>query len=82
MDEKDDKRAQEHGGASVVRFPQSRARPPGAVEPFKDLGYSKLASSLGVLKEQTTGHWCSQCKGIWFGYLLEAECPVCGNRNG
>ncbi len=66
----------------VVSFPQARVRPPGAREPFRDLGSSKLAASLGALREQTTGHWCSRCKGIWFGTLLEAECPVCGNRNG
>lgn len=24
----------------------------------------------------------SRCHGIWFGYTLEAECPVCGNRKG
>ena len=42
----------------------------------------KLADALGSLKEQASGHWCSSCKGIWFGTLLETECPVCGNRNG
>ncbi|HKJ63573.1 MAG TPA: hypothetical protein VKA94_16510 [Hyphomicrobiales bacterium] len=66
----------------VVKFPQSRVRPPGGSTPFRDLGNSKLANTLGALKEQTTGHWCSSCKGIWFGTLLETECPVCGNRNG
>ena len=66
----------------IVTFPLSRVRPPGGSIPFKDLGNSKLADALGVLGEQTTGHWCSSCKGIWFGTLLEAECPVCGNRNG
>jgi hypothetical protein len=24
------------------------------------------------------GHWCSRCRGIWYGYLLEVACPVCG----
>jgi hypothetical protein len=66
----------------VLKFPQSRVRPPGAPRQFKDLGPSKLAQTLGMLREQTTGHWCSHCKGIWFGTVLEAECPVCGNRGG
>lgn len=68
--------------ADIVRFPQSRVRPPSGIEPYKDLGMGQMATSLGVPKEQTTGHWCSRCAGIWFGYLLEVECPVCGSRDG
>jgi hypothetical protein len=68
--------------APVVQFPHSRVRPPGGPEPYKDLGIGRMAELLGVAQEQTTGHWCRNCKGIWFGYLLEVECPVCGNRNG
>lgn len=49
---------------------------------FKDLGTTKLARQLGLTDRQTNGHWCSRCEGIWFGYRLEAECPVCGNRKG
>lgn len=49
---------------------------------FVDLGTTPLAKQLGLAPEQTNGHWCSRCQGIWFGYTLEAECPVCGNRHG
>ena len=52
---------------------------PGA---FKDLGITPLAIQLGLTPEQTNGHWCSRCQGIWFGYTLEVQCPVCGNRGG
>jgi len=51
-------------------------------KPFRDLGTTPFAKRLGLLPEQTNGHWCSRCQGIWFGYTLEAECPVCGNRHG
>ncbi len=68
-------------GASVLRFPQSRVRVPGSSEPAKELGSSALVKRLGVA-EQATGHWCSHCRGIWYGYLLEVACPVCGNRHG
>ena len=68
--------------AAIVPFPQSRVRPPGGPDPYKELGNSKLSEALGIPKEQMTGHWCSRCKGIWFGYLLEVECPVCGSRDG
>ena len=67
--------------APVIRFPQSRVRLSGAKEPARQLGASELVKSLGVA-EQATGHWCSHCRGIWFGYLLEVACPVCGNRHG
>lgn len=48
----------------------------------KNLGTTPLAKQLALTEEQTNGHWCSHCEGIWFGYTLEAECPVCGNRHG
>lgn len=51
-------------------------------EGFKDLGITPLAKQLGLSPEQTNGHWCSRCQGIWFGYTLETECPACGNRRG
>jgi len=68
--------------ASVVRFPQSRVRPPAEPGGFADLGISQLATQIGLTKRDAYGHWCSRCRGIWFGYLLEAECPVCHSRAG
>lgn len=49
---------------------------------FKDLGLTPYACQLGLTMAQTHGHWCSRCDGIWFGYSLEVQCPVCGNRSG
>ena len=49
---------------------------------YRDLGITPLAKQLGLKPEQTNGHWCSRCRGIWFGYTLETQCPVCGNRHG
>ena len=68
--------------AVVYPFPHSRITPSTTPGGFKDLGITPLARQLGLATEQTNGHWCSRCQGIWFGYTLEAECPVCGNRNG
>ena len=68
--------------ADVVRFPQSRVRPPSGLEPFRELGPSRLTQQFGGPGRQATGHWCSRCKGIWYGYLLECTCPACGNRHG
>ena len=76
-----DDRSEDEPGAPVIRFPQSRVRVAGAGEPAKQLGASALVQRLGVA-EQATGHWCSHCRGIWYGYLLEVACPVCGNRHG
>jgi len=70
------------GAARTIAFPHSRSLPPSTPGGFKDLGITPLARQLGLTLEQTNGHWCSRCQGIWFGYTLEAECPVCKNRKG
>ncbi|HXQ40997.1 MAG TPA: hypothetical protein VN821_07010 [Candidatus Udaeobacter sp.] len=66
----------------VRQFPQSRARPPGSAATFKALGVGNLARQLDMPLGQTNGHWCSRCRGIWYGTFLEVCCPVCGNRQG
>lgn len=66
----------------VVRFPQSRVRAATGGKPFKQLGDSQFSARFGSPRRQATGHWCSRCRGIWYGYLLEVACPVCGNRHG
>ena len=71
-----------HSPNGGSRFPHSRSLPPSTPGGFKDLGITPLARQLRLTVEQTNGHWCSRCQGIWFGYTLEAQCPVCGNRNG
>jgi hypothetical protein len=69
-------------GNEPTPFPHSRTLPAATPGGFKDLGRTPLAEQLGLTDQQTNGHWCSRCQGIWFGYTLEAQCPVCGNRNG
>ncbi|MDX8449819.1 MULTISPECIES: hypothetical protein [Mesorhizobium] len=69
-------------GTTVLRFPQSRVLPSGHAEPTRYLGLGAMAKVIGAPEHQTTGHWCSRCRGIWYGYLLEATCPECGNRHG
>lgn len=68
--------------ARLTAFPQSRTLPPATPGGFRDLGLTPMAIQLELTAEQTNGHWCSRCQGIWFGYTLETQCPVCGNRNG
>lgn len=65
----------------VLRFPQSRVRMGGG-KPPRDLGLSKLSKEVGSSGRSAKGHWCSHCRGIWYSYFLESECPVCGNRHG
>ncbi len=65
----------------VIRFPQSRVGV-GGKKPFKQLGTSLFSARFGSPERQATGHWCSRCRGIWWGYLLEVTYPVCGNRHG
>lgn len=73
----DDSEAQAPG--DVLRFPFSCTTPAGG---FKTIGVGAMARHLGMTKGQMTGHWCSRCQGVWFGYALEVECPQCGNRHG
>jgi hypothetical protein len=76
------KTPRKRSGVAAIPFPHSRSLPPSTPGGFKDLGITPLARQLGLTLEQTNGHWCSRCQGIWFGYTLEAECPVCANRKG
>ncbi len=78
----DDSKGDAIAASHVVRFPQSRVSPPSANQPVRDLGYGAMSELIGIPREQTTGHWCSRCHGIWYGYLLEVACPQCGNRHG
>jgi hypothetical protein len=66
----------------VVRFPISRKPPKTTPGGFKDLGTGAMARHLNMRESAMTGHWCSHCRGVWFGYALEVECPRCGNRHG
>jgi len=66
----------------IVRFPQSRAGGSAAARPYRVLGTSQFTARFGAPDRQATGHWCSRCEGIWFGYPLEVTCPACGNRHG
>lgn len=71
-----------HPGVGATPSPRVRTSPASTTGGFKDLGITPLARQLGLTSEQTNGHWCSRCEGIWFGYTLEVQCPVCGNRCG
>ena len=61
----------------ILEFPAAVSR-----KSFADLGQSNLAKHIGAPGRQGTGHWCSHCRGIWFGYPLEVTCPRCGSRQG
>lgn len=77
-----EKKAEDGGSHEVMRFPLSRTRPKSTAGGYADLGIGALARHLNMPKSQMTGHWCSRCQGMWFGYALEVECPRCSNRHG
>jgi len=68
--------------AQVVPFPFSRVTPAQSGQSEGPAPYGEFANVIGAPREQTTGHWCSRCRKIWYGYLLEVACPTCGNRHG
>ena len=69
------------GEPAVIPFPFSRVRPAATAIDDGTVIYGEMASTLGNPHEQTTGHWCSRCSKIWYGYVLEVTCPTCGNRS-
>lgn len=73
---------EEEKSARIVRFPQSRVPGRGKNHPVRNLGLTKLAQALDPDGKGATGHWCSRCEGVWYGYRSEVVCPVCGSRAG
>jgi hypothetical protein len=68
--------------ASLWNNPIESSGTPAPSARLNELGVTSLAHQLGLADTQTNGHWCSRCQGIWYGYTLEVECPICGNRQG
>ena len=68
--------------ARAQAFVQGLVSPRHPVGGHRELGTTALARRLGLGDEQLGGHWCSRCRGIWYGCMLEVECPSCGNRHG
>jgi hypothetical protein len=66
----------------IRRFPFSQTTPPRTPGGARELGIGAFARRLDAAEGHLNGHWCSRCQGIWYGLMLEVECPVCGNRNG
>jgi hypothetical protein len=58
----------------VIPFPARPAKAP------RNLGLTPLSKSLGPMPNSPKGHWCSTCQGIWYSYVGEARCPVCGGK--
>ena len=77
--DKADKASEEEGARAFVQGLVSPARALGS---HRELGTTPLARRLGLADEQLGGHWCSRCQGLWYGCMLEVQCPACGNRHG
>lgn len=77
-DDSDDPRR----GGAVIPFPFSRVTPAKTTGGEEPEIYGAIAAALNIPADQTSGHWCSHCCKIWYGYLLEVACPACGNRHG
>ena len=72
----------EHSNAGAQNFVRSLLTPDRALGGHRELGTTALARRLGLPEDRLGGHWCSRCRGIWYGCMLEVECPACGNRHG
>ncbi len=67
-------------GLNLVRFPFSRSGLSKSAARPRNLGLTKLSHEVNPTGKGAKGHWCKVCKGIWYTYLFEVECPVCGHR--
>jgi hypothetical protein len=68
--------------ADAQAFVRGLVSPGHPLGGHRELGTTALARRLGLADDQLGGHWCSRCQGIWYGCMLEVECPSCGNRHG
>ncbi len=66
--------------ANLVKFPFSKSGVSKSTAQPRNLGLTKLSLELRREGKGARGHWCKSCKGIWYTYLFEVECPVCGQR--
>jgi len=77
----DDGEDDKTGGAkNVVPFPFSRSGVAKTRDRARNLGLAKLSAKAKQSGRGAKGHWCRNCKGIWYTYFFEVECPVCGKR--
>lgn len=65
---------------TVIPFPFSRSGVSRKMSKSRNLGLTKMSAKMDVSGRGAKGHWCRNCNGIWYTYLFEVECPVCGNR--
>ncbi|MBL4629545.1 MAG: hypothetical protein JKY00_16200 [Roseicyclus sp.] len=68
------------GEKSVVPFPFSRSGVAKTRQLARNLGLTELSAKAKRSGRGAKGHWCRSCKGIWYSYFFEVECPVCGRR--
>ncbi len=68
------------GSEKVVPFPFSRSGLSRTKNPARNLGLTALSAKADRSGRGARGHWCANCRGIWYSYFLECECPVCGRR--
>ena len=81
MADRDDSKGDKAGGAkTVVPFPFSRSGVAKTRDQAPNLGLTELSAKAKRSGRGAKGHWCSNCKGIWYTYFFEIECPVCGRR--
>ena len=64
----------------VIPFPFSRSGLYKNKGETRNLGLTKMSAGVKRSGRGAKGHWCSDCKGIWYTYFFEVECPVCGKR--
>jgi hypothetical protein len=65
---------------NLVKFPFSKSGVSKSTTQARNLGLTKLSLEVRKDGKGAKGHWCKSCKGIWYTFFFEVECPVCGRR--
>jgi len=64
----------------IVGFPYARSGVAKSRAAPRNLGLTPMSKAVVADGRGARGHWCADCKGIWYSYFPEVQCPVCGRR--
>ncbi|GAW34855.1 hypothetical protein RA2_01908 [Roseovarius sp. A-2] len=66
--------------SKIIRFPFARSGVAMSRDAPRNLGLTPMSKAVATEGRGAKGHWCADCKGIWYSYFPEVQCPVCGRR--
>ncbi|PTM49293.1 hypothetical protein [Phreatobacter oligotrophus] len=65
----------------VITFPREKSDQLKRRGEARNLGLTEISKAMGPQARGAKGRWCDTCKGIWYSFVHETHCPVCGQRS-